>query len=463
MYSNHRKKSLCEGIFFISRLLILFLILTSASAWGSYRVVIDPGHGGKYAYPSNLFGDKCDPLALRCISDYRGGAEKWGYRESDEVYEIAKQIKNYLDLLNTSSGRKKFSTILKKYSAENEEIHSDIEVFLSRKSNYQDHYPDNRFDFNADYRLFDFEDKVTGKKRLGTVSRINRVKPHLVVSLHLTPGAPSKYGGMAAVITPGYDTYSWALQYVKADTRGRSNIRNKFNRSPYRFWMRASGYSGFESFICDSWVYFSGRWSKKNGLEPRNTKYRGYRQNWVTWEYSDDENWVYTALSKKKYTPYTPHLKYFTASGKFWEREKSKPERWRRENGYEGYGGDNYYAAKEIMRTIRKGFLISRFDSYKTLPVIARPYLSTWIVPTYINAISAYIELAHLNVKRDVTRVLYYKKVYAEAIAVGIYSLFYSTKQPATNKRVNLPTGRAIDFQKYETYEPGNYFEIVSD
>lgn len=453
------KESLRRGIFFI----FIFTFLISGKIYSTYRVVIDPGHGGKYAYPSNLFGDKCDPIALRCISDYRGGAEKYGYWESEEVYDIAVMIKKYLELLNDSSGRKKFAQILKKYTAETPNIKADIEVILSRKSNYHNHYPENRFDINADYRLFDYEDAITGERKMGTVSRINAYKPHLVVSLHLTPGAPSKNGAMAAVITPGYDTYSMAIAYVKGSAAKRSSIKRKFLNSPYRYWMRASGYDGFQSFMSDAWVYFAGRWSQKNGLEPRDSKYRGYRQNWVTWAYSDEESWIETALSQKRSTPYTPHLKYFDPSGKFWEREKSKPERWRRENGLESYGGDNYYAAKEIMRTIRKGFLISKYDNFNTLPIIAKPYFSTWIVPTYINAVSAYIELAHLNVKRDVHRVLYYKKVYAEAIAVGIYSLFYSTKQPATNKRKNLPIGKPVDFDKYENYSEGNYFEIVSD
>ncbi len=410
-----------------------------------------------------MYGDKCDPLIQECILGYRGGAEKHGYWESEEVYRIAVLIKEKLDLLDSASGRKKFHQILKKYSPNPEMPSESMEIFLSRKENYYEHYPANHLDVNADYRLFDFEDKVTGERRMGTVSRINAMKPHLVVSLHLTPGAPSRYGGMAAVITPGYDTFSQAISFVNGNPVQRKKIRNAFLGSPWQNWMRSAGKDGFQSFMTDSWIYLVGRSMQSSGLEPdmRPSKYRGYRQNWVTWVYADDESWIDAALSPEKGSAYYPHIRHFKPIGSFWEREKSIPERWRREGGQEGYGGDNYYSGKEIMRYIRKGFLANSVDTYTQLPVIAKPYISTWVVPTYINAVSAYLEIAHLDAARDVQRILRHKEIYAESIAVGIYSLFYSLPQPATNRRKDLPTGTPLDFRKYVEYEGGNHFLSV--
>ena len=158
-------------------------------------------------------------------------------------------------------------------------------------------------------------------------------------------------------------------------------------------------------------------------------KFRGYRHNMVTWRYQDKSGWYLKAKKHPKWSSYARELKYFTPKGAFWRRERLQPEAWRRENGPEKYGGDNLYASHELLRYLRKGLLVNHIENKNTLPEILEPYFSTWSVPSYINAISAYLELGYLDIKADYNRLLKYKKIYAEAIAVGIYSLFFSLTQ----------------------------------
>lgn len=444
---------------------LLFLcswFLTSA-LWAkqTYRVVIDPGHGGKQLNPNSVYGDRWDPLSQRYLLPFRTGASFREMNEFEEAYDIAKLAKTYLDLLESESGKKKFLQILKKYSPNTKTIQGNIKAYLSRPPNYYEQY--NQEDPNAHYRLFDYPHIRSEQMQKGTISNINALRPHLVVSIHFTNGgAPSETGGLAAVATPSYHTYKKAIDYAKASTQERLLIRKHFAAGIYRNWFLSGiDRKHFEWFLSDASIYFAGYRSKANGLSPQLKSFYGYRHNMISWAYRDAPGWEEKAKLHKKDSSYSRYLKYFKPQGKFWQREKSKPEYWRREQGPEGYGGDNLYAANEILRYVRQSLLVNKKKAYNKLPTLLPPYLSTWALPTYINAISAYLELAYINKEVDYERVIKMKKEMAEAIAVGIYSLFYSLEQDSNNRRRQLPQGKAIDFARYENYSGGNYFEQV--
>lgn len=445
--------------FFSLLSLVIFCFLTAKTA--AVTVVLDPGHGGKDISPVSLYGDKYDPRLVKYLDRFREGARYKGVWENETMYDIAVQAKQLLDLTTTTEGKTKFSQILKKYGIHAEKV-EEIQAFLSRPPGYSETYFAQRDDFNAGYRLYDYPDIKTDQIQRGTISRINALKPELVVTLHLTHTESHKNGGLATVMTPGYRTYNLARQFVSGDKKSRKQIKKKFQNSPYRYWFISEDkYDHFYSFMCDAWIYYTGYWSKRNGLETDYHKYRGFRQNFFTWAYAEPED--ITGSITGKSGRYATHLKNFRPEGPFWEREMSEPEDWRREAGDEGYGGDNFYASQELLRFMRKALLVNKKDSFETLPRMRPPYLSTWAVPTYVNAVSAYLEIAHTTSKKDYNRMLKQRNVYAEAVAAGVYSLFFSSVKTVnvSQKKKNLPWQKPVNFEKYRTYKNGNYFTSV--
>ena len=82
-------------------------------------------------------------------------------------------------------------------------------------------------------------------------------------------------------------------------------------------------------------------------------------------------------------------------------------------------------------------------------------------MPTFINAINAFLELGDIHSDRDMYFVIAKRKKVAEAIAVGIYSLFHGLQLNQKEIRY-APRGKKIDFNKYITKNGENYFKIVS-
>jgi len=441
----------------ITGAILIALFVTELNA---YRVVLDPGHGGRFTRPISVYGDKFDPLTGRFLEGYRPGAYYEGLFENEVAYSIAEQTREILSLTATEEGRKEFLKILRKYDPHARIPEESIEVFLSRKPGYRQRYDELGPDMNKDYRLYDHYTFENNTHIPGTLSRINALEPHLVVTLHFTNGTTAKYGGMSSVVTPSYHFFEKAINYVSADPAQRVEIKKEFEASPFKNWFQSrNDRSIFEWFLCDAWIYFTGYWSKPDGLSYDPNNYRGYRQNMVSWNYKDP-NWPKAAKNNPANSPYSNDLRSFRAEGKFWEREKGQPEIWRREGGEEGYGGDNHYASNELLRYIRQGLLVNHLRGERHLPVIEPPYISTWTVPTYINAVSAYLEIGYLSNKYDYGRITNYRREHAEALAVGIYSLFYGLNQKDYNSKKQLPKGKPVDFVKYINYNGGNYFTM---
>lgn len=426
-----------------------------------YTIVIDPGHGG---LGSNNRDDKWDAVHNRYLQYYADGTHHENYSEHELVYELAKKIKQYLDLLNSSSGRDDFSEILQHFSPDNKLKNIRFKTYLSRKEGLKE---GNHTGFsqkvNTPYRLYDFPDPDDEKRTLpGRISYINSLKPYLVVSLHMNPAGPNQKGGMATVITPGYKTFDF-IRKVSMKRKQRSRFRNSVW---YNIWaVTEDGWDAYRSAFSDSWVYFHGYRTKKNGQPWTNSiqGFRGYRHNMVQWRYADPPGWEDTARQHLP-GPYAIDQKKFKINGKFWDRELGQAEAWRREDGKLGYGGDNHFASDELLRYIQYGMRSYLPERRKegAMGEILPPFASTYSLPTYINAICAYLEVGHINRERDLSLLLKDREVVAKSIAAGIYSLFTGLKLKERFEDYK-PKGEAVNFKRYEQLPEGNYFKIVAD
>ncbi len=440
--------------------LISFLSSTQASYAPKYKIIIDLGHGGFNQMPFEQFGDKYDTISGKYLEKYKQGASHKDRHERVIVLDLAKELKKILDLTLTESGFKEFQKIARKFTKS--EIHPiQLESLMSRTDDYSMLSLKEGEDLNVKYRLYDFPDKKSGKMQMGRISWINSQKPHLVVSIHLNPSYPGHAGGMAAVIAPPYAVF----QKLRMISNGQVP-ESKFLKSSYSNWMQFIGHwSHLENATADAWIYFHGYWSDRSGKKTDKSKFSGYRQNMITWKYRDPIGWEELAKLGGK-GPYSKNHSDFVARGLFWNRERGQGEKWRRSGGNEGYGGDNLYASNELLRFVQYG-LVTGFKDEKgkspKLGPIQPPYISTYSLPTYTNAICAFLEIGYIDNDRDMKYIQGYSKLVAESLAVGIYSLFRGVKPLKKKGLPYIPLGKKIGFEKYEKIDNQNYFKIVSE
>lgn len=448
-----------NGLKFI---LIFFLgIVSPLFSWekSGYKIVIDPGHGGNNREPFELFGDKYDTISGKFLESYRPGAVYKERTEREIVLSLAKELKAVLDLTHTTKGFRKFKTIASKYTKTNI-LPIRFSSVLTREDDYSYHRWKEGDDINYNYRMYDFLDKKTGKKVLGRISKINQEEPYLIVSLHLNPSYPGHPGGMAAVIAPPYRTFQ-TLRLISKNKLDES----EFQKSPYRNWTKFVGnWNHLENAMTDTWIYFHGYWANQKGNETDRERFSGYRQNMVTWKYADVAGWEELAKVGGR-GQYSKTHRDFYARGKFWNRERGQGERWRRAKGPEGYGGDNLYASQELLRFVQYGVFTRLRENAKqpNLGPIQSPYISTYSLPTYTNAICAFLEIGFIDNENDMKYIQGHSRLVAESLAVGIYSLFKGL-EPTLQKNIPYtPKGKKLGFEKYERLDGNNYFKIVND
>ncbi len=346
-----------------------------------------------------------------------------------------------------------FLKLIKKYGYKvNQRI--IIKSILSRPDSRNHAEIKKKVDPNAKFRLFDFVDDKKGAQ-FGRISKINQFKPHLVVSLHCDLNAPIDNRGISAIICPPYNLLKKGKDFLK----NRKMKIDFFRKSPYpELWfIESRRRSSFKWFISDTMLYFTG-YKLRNNYRIDKRFFKGYKYNMVSWKYKDDSGWEKLAAKHHANTQYSLSLKDYKEKGKFWERERSIFEKYRRKGGVEGYGGDNCYASQELIRYI----LTSLKINYKSHSVQrpGHPYVSIWSLPLYVNAVTAFIELGYLRSKKY--RFLLTKKQneIAEGIAVGIYSLYSGIKLKVKYKYA--PHGKRIDFGKYKLKNNQSYFDIMS-
>lgn len=419
-----------------------------------YRVVIDPGHGGFFSRDKARDGDKYDHVTGRYLDYFAEGANYKGIYEHKLVYQISLKVIERLSLCSGDDGDfEEFKKIVARFSSK-EPRRIRIETMISRDESLTDYQKENENDPNGPYRLYDYPDS-DGDMIKGRISKINAFKPHLVVSLHMADTAPPDYLGMNGIIVPPYNVLKKGFDRLKKGKTGKFDdagiIRSWFQESkklPRRFY-----------YFKDVSQYFTG-YGITTKYKPDFADFNGYKYNMVHWSYCDDKDWEVQARSHADNTQYSADYNSFIEQGRFWEREKSVYEEYRRGRSFTDFGGDNYYATYEIIRYILYSLHLNGVDGQDKKP--GKPFISTWSVPLLVNAISAYIELGYFDRKWDREVLTDRHNELADGIAVGIYSLLAGIDGLEGEFRYR-PSGKCIDLEKYSITNEKSYFGIVTD
>lgn len=444
----------------------LLLLLVSGAACDAaprYPVVIDPGHGGYHTAGPD---DKWDPVTGDYLSPFYYGAvdrRTRRYREHILVLDLSQRVKHYLDWTREPEDWPKFQALLREFTgrpdAEFERI--ILDASMSRTDNYRTHEYKSWEDRNAPYRLYDYPDK-NGRMRPGRISEINQQEPYLVLSLHMNPAPPGHPGGMAAVLAPGYATFAM-IRDIHLGKRPMSD----FEEGPWhgKFLVTDYGWTQYQAARADASVYFNGFRTSRDGERPNENKNRGIRSNLISWRYAEEDGWERN-YDPEAPGPYAQDWEKWRPEGPFWDRERGQAEEWRREGGPLGYGGDNHYASDELMRFVQYGVrkLAPELRGDAGPGPINKPFVSTYSMPTLVNAVNAYLEIGYIDVAKDRELVIAYREEVARSLAVGVYSLFRGIE---TERGEGLgpyyPRGEPVQWERYEELPEGNYFKIVDD
>jgi len=422
----------------------------------AFKVVIDPGHGGVNIKPKSRHGDRYDTISQKYLGDYRPGAVvKIGGTEIKEhviVYSIAQKIMKILAYTAPDGDFTKFQVIAQKYGTIKTRV--NIISILSRPDGITNDEVLTLNDINAPYRIFDYP-ADNGLLSHGRISKINKFRPQLVVSIHAAESSSSDYKAINTILAPPFSFLLNGLEYLRKNKTGRKF----FNNSPMSDWfIEDETRSAFNLFLSDVSQYFTGY---PLDSKMKITAFRGYRHNMTRWAYADDPGWEQNAAKHAAYSQYSKNYKDVSPSGRFWDRERSKYELYRRDGGEEGFGGDNAYASYEITRYILYS-LKKNGSHYKHLTE-GKPYFSIWAIPIYINAINAYLELGYFRRKDDRKTLLESQDNIAEGIAIGIYSLFAGVDPLHDDNFTHIPRGKRIDLEKYTVSPEKSYFDAVWD
>ncbi len=417
-----------------------------------YSVVLDPGHGGIGGYPREKYGDRYDPIGKKYLDNYKEGAAYGSLYENEIMYTIALKVEKILRNCSTEGNYTTFAGILKNYTDQiPDRIY--IETHMSREKGISKKTAGKMTDPNSNYRLFDGPGFFTNNRK-GRLSKINELKPQLVVSLHCARSGPADFEGMSPCIVPPYAFLEKGLHYLQK----KITDKKVYHSSAYSYWFVESvKHDDFFWFLNDTALYFTGYPIDKN-KELDLESFMGYRYNMIEWSYKDRPGWEPFAARHYPHTRFSTDMSTFSPDGKFWERERSKYENFRRDNGEEGFGGDNAYASYEIIRYILHALTIKGERYHVQKP--GKSYISVWIMPLHVNAISAFIELGYLMRRGDRYLLTSRQDIIAEGIAVGIYSLFTGLK-PKASKQKYPPRGNKIDLDKYRISDKKTYFDAV--
>ena len=192
--------------------------------------------------------------------------------------------------------------------------------------------------------------------------------------------APDDYNGLNGIIIPPYNVLKAGFNVLK---KGRAKkftppviVKSWFHESkklPKKFY-----------YFKDVSQYFTGYGINRH-YKPDPDEFNGYKYNMVDWIYRDDQGWEEAARVKKDYSPYSINYETFVEEGRFWDRERSVFEEYRRGSSSTNFGGDNYYATYEIIKYVLYSLHLNGIDGKDKKP--GKPFVSTWSVPLLINAV----------------------------------------------------------------------------
>ncbi|RPI94501.1 MAG: hypothetical protein EHM32_06720 [Spirochaetales bacterium] len=419
----------------------------------AYSVVLDPGHGGMSLPDRSRHGDRYDALSGTYLQPFKEGASWGAIEEHAVVYEIARKAADIIAMCGEGGDFNRFSRLLERYSAVPPR-RVFVDVSLSRGDSRDRGGIRRREDPNGEFRLFDHPGP-DGKMRPGRISRINAMRPHLVVCLHIARSGSPYFRGMNPVIAPPFGFMYKGLKVL----RGEKSDRSFFFSSPYAEWFDESNdRTGYKWFLNDSMLYFGGFPLDARGKVDM-AGFKGYRHNMVDWPYRDSPGWENVARSHPDYTPYAANPGTISLTGRYWDRERSEFERFRRDGGEEGYGGDNHYASAEIIRYILMALRLNNVGHPDQR--LSKPYVSVWHMPLFLNAITAFMELGYFNRPQFRYILTARQDEIAEGIAVGVYSLL-AGMEPRDGGGARGPRGKRIDLEKYRDSNEKSYFDAAA-
>lgn len=428
----------------------------------TFRVFLDPGHGGKPEVGGKHTGAHWDPSRHRFLNFYRYGTEyraKGGIVISEQatVLALAKAIEERLSWTRSDEGWTKFSELLSRFSNVLPPFHRvRFETDLARRNDYQSHPDKGKKDVNKHFRIFDGPASFPAKKDTpmipGRLSRSASFSPQIQLSLHIDGSTNPKQRGMSALFVPSPKVFDTARK-ISLGKAKPTDVEKRMRR----YWSyRGHHRTKLGWILNDTWTYFTGHGSEPDGKKVRTASYIGQR-----WEHLD---WSYR--SKVEAKPRTSLVDPF--EGPFFEREASRFEGLRRGGGPEGVGGDNLYAGQELLRFLRyawwKDYTKTKVGFAKGLsakaylPPHEKPTAADWAMPLFSNAVSPYLELGQLWNSKD--RYLLTEKIEAAAdgLAVGLYALVAGFRVPEV-PGLETPRGLPIAWSKYQTEDGSSYFE----
>lgn len=133
-------------------------IPNSKSPLKTFKVVIDPGHGGLDLKPKEDHGDKYDPISDKYLELYKAGASFKERKERTIVLELSKELKEVLDLTKTEEGFEIFRSHMKSFTKDTIPW-IRIDSVMTRDEDAEEREYSSNEDPNAPYRLFDYPDK----------------------------------------------------------------------------------------------------------------------------------------------------------------------------------------------------------------------------------------------------------------------------------------------------------------
>ena len=403
----------------------------------TYKVVIDPGHGGKSQKLSPVEGDHWDFKAQKFLTRYNFGAYHGAETEHQIVLEICRSVNEILRNANSDSGWREFSKLISYYGVKRPEEYRRVnfDISLTRDKSYEAPEYSGEVNVNKHFRLFDSPDSFDENNRPsaalfpGRMSKINAMTPELVLCVHINSSTNTAARGQASVIIPDYRVFD----FVKT-VKSRLGVKKALTY----FWVLSWFYpqnpvlSNLSRLINDCETYFTGK-------RADNKSQIGKRWQMVMWRYDKDDEY--------------DNLLNYKDNDSYWKRERSDYETMRRGGGIAGAGGDNFYASEEVIKFVRMALWQDYIDtagaSLKDVSEIkspgeylgahGAPFISDWALPQLVNAVTAYIELGYIENANDRKLLVEKKDIIAQAIAVAVYSLtegFEPKKLPRTKEEL---------------------------
>jgi N-acetylmuramoyl-L-alanine amidase len=484
-----------------------------------YRIVLDPGHGGRGERRSATGGDGWDPVTGEFLISYMNGGSRLAhgitYAEHEIALALGRRIKLWLDRTADEATWPAFEALVRRYQehAKSTVKRVDLRCVLTREHSYLDHPDAASPDVNKHFRLFDSPDTLPAAPGIpmfpGRLSRAAALAGDLFVSLHVNDSVNGSLRGPTALFVPPFEFYDSIRQMVTG-ARPWVDLRP----SPYfTYWSAVRHPRNRRDEIADDATrYFLEGSGSGSGSAAATAVAAGRRpmgrHNRIQWAYRDPRPPEQVALAG----PF---------AGAFWDRERGKHEAFRRSGGPEEVGGDNLFAGQQLIRFMRhalwRDFMARGRDA---LPAVMRPlfearnrdrernrererdrdpepsrapgrgdagagaaappapvpmmptadvYLgrhapplcSDWLVALYSNSVVAYLEVAYLSNPADLWLLDNRLDLMAEGIAVGIYSLFAGLKVKDL-PGLPPPRGTRLEWEKYADLPGGRTYPEIA-